>query len=70
MPPRATCGETSRRFAERFKSVAFIAGNPAGVARQVADIWNLGIDGVIVNMPDIHEAESVAIAGEALSNSL
>jgi alkanesulfonate monooxygenase SsuD/methylene tetrahydromethanopterin reductase-like flavin-dependent oxidoreductase (luciferase family) len=46
-----------------------IAGSPDAVARQVANFRDVGIDGLIVNMPDVQEAESVALAAKVVSKS-
>jgi F420-dependent oxidoreductase-like protein len=47
-----------------------IAGDADGVAEQVAAHLDAGLDGLVVNMPDVHDLEAVAIAGEALSQAI
>jgi len=42
-------------------------GGPDEVAQQVVKFMDLGIDGVILNLPDIHAADNIALAGTALS---
>ncbi len=49
---------------------AVICGSPDSVTRQVAQFLDVGIDGLIVNMPDFQETEFVALAGKVLSRSL
>jgi F420-dependent oxidoreductase-like protein len=44
-----------------------IAGDADGVAEQVAAHLDAGLDGLVVNMPDVHDLETVALAGEVLS---
>jgi F420-dependent oxidoreductase-like protein len=43
-----------------------LAGGPGAVAEQAQAYLDAGLDGLIVNMPDAHNLESVALAGEAL----
>jgi alkanesulfonate monooxygenase SsuD/methylene tetrahydromethanopterin reductase-like flavin-dependent oxidoreductase (luciferase family) len=42
----------------------------AGVAEQVAAHLDAGLDGLVVNMPDVHDLEAVALAGELLSRAI
>jgi F420-dependent oxidoreductase-like protein len=51
---------------ERARAQAFV-GAPDSVAEQVQAYLDAGLDGVTVTMPDVHELESVALAGETLS---
>ena len=48
--------------AERVAAMV-LAGDPDGVGEQVAAFLDAGLDGLIVNMPDVHDLESVALAG-------
>jgi F420-dependent oxidoreductase-like protein len=43
-----------------------IAGDPDGVGEQVAEFLDAGLDGLIVNMPEVAELEAVTLAGEVL----
>jgi F420-dependent oxidoreductase-like protein len=43
-----------------------IAGDPDGVAEQVAALLEAGIEGVTISLPDVHDAEKVALAGQAI----
>jgi hypothetical protein len=40
------------------------------VAEQVAAHLDAGLDGLVVNMPDVHDLEAVALAGEVLSRAI
>jgi alkanesulfonate monooxygenase SsuD/methylene tetrahydromethanopterin reductase-like flavin-dependent oxidoreductase (luciferase family) len=62
-------GELRMRKLDDFIASTVIAGDSDEVSRQVADVLDLGIDGLIVDMPDCHDTELVALAGEALSRS-
>jgi alkanesulfonate monooxygenase SsuD/methylene tetrahydromethanopterin reductase-like flavin-dependent oxidoreductase (luciferase family) len=54
---------------ERLAAVV-IAGDPDGVAEQVAAHLDAGLDGLVVNMPDVHDLETVALAGEVLAKAI
>ena len=41
-------------------------GDPGEVAEQVQALLDAGLDGVTITMPDVHDLESVALAGETL----
>jgi alkanesulfonate monooxygenase SsuD/methylene tetrahydromethanopterin reductase-like flavin-dependent oxidoreductase (luciferase family) len=43
-----------------------LAGDPDGIAEQVAAYREAGLDGLIVNMPHVHDLEQVALAGRTL----
>ena len=47
-----------------------IAGDPDGVAEQVAAHLDAGLDGLVVNLPDVHDLDTVALAGEVLSRAV
>lgn len=48
----------------------FLAGGPAAVAEQAQAYLDAGLDGLIVNLPDAHNLDLVALAGAALSEVL
>jgi F420-dependent oxidoreductase-like protein len=50
---------------ERLKAV-ILAGDPDSVGEQIAAYREAGLDGLIVNMPDVHDLEAVALAGRVL----
>ena len=44
----------------------FHVGGPDEVAEQVQTLLDAGLDGLIFNLPDAHDLESVALAGSVL----
>jgi F420-dependent oxidoreductase-like protein len=44
-----------------------VAGDPESVVDQVAAHFEAGLDGIVFNMPDAHELESVDLAGHTLT---
>lgn len=48
----------------------YLCGSPATVAEQVQAYLEAGVDGMIVNLPDAYDLETVALAGEALRPAL
>jgi F420-dependent oxidoreductase-like protein len=51
---------------ERYRRLA-IEGNADDVRARISGLLDAGLDGVIVNMPDAHDLDAVALAGDALS---
>ncbi|HQZ36095.1 MAG TPA: LLM class F420-dependent oxidoreductase [Ilumatobacteraceae bacterium] len=49
-------------------AATFIVGDPDEVGSKVQGLLDAGLDGVVVNMPDAHDLEAVALAGSVLSN--
>jgi F420-dependent oxidoreductase-like protein len=47
-----------------------IAGDPDSVGEQVAAHLDAGLDGLVVNMPDAHDLDAVALAGEVLARAI
>ena len=45
----------------------FIVGDPDEVGAKVQELLDAGLDGLVVNIPDAHHLESVALAGSVLS---
>ncbi len=45
----------------------FIVGDADEVGAKVQELLDAGLDGIVVNMPDAHNLESVALAGSTLS---
>lgn len=60
----------ARGMPEDRLAAVVIAGDPDGVAEQVAAHLDAGLDGLIVNLPDAHDLESVALAGQVLSRAI
>src|SRR3954452_8653531 len=50
---------------ERARAQAFV-GDPDEVAEQVQVYLDAGLDGITLSMPDVHDTEMVALAGETL----
>jgi F420-dependent oxidoreductase-like protein len=50
---------------ERRRSMAF-AGDPDGIAEQAQALVDAGIDGLTISLPDVHDLEKVALAGQAI----
>jgi F420-dependent oxidoreductase-like protein len=46
---------------------SWVVGDPDGVAEQARAYLDAGLDGLLFNMPDAYDLESVALAGKALS---
>jgi alkanesulfonate monooxygenase SsuD/methylene tetrahydromethanopterin reductase-like flavin-dependent oxidoreductase (luciferase family) len=44
----------------------FHVGGPDEIAAQVDALLDAGLDGLIFNLPDAHDLESVALAGSVL----
>jgi F420-dependent oxidoreductase-like protein len=51
---------------ERRRSMAF-AGDPDGIGEQAQELIDAGIEGITISLPDVHDLEKVAMAGEAIS---
>jgi len=65
LAPRRALGISEERLAG-----FVIAGDPDAVGEQVAAHLDAGLDGLVVNMPDVHDLEMVALAGETLSRAI
>jgi len=46
----------------------FIVGDRDEVGAKVTELLDAGLDGIVVNMPDAHDLEAVALAGNILSS--
>jgi len=55
------------RFGERFNIIA-MAGDPDQVRAHARELREAGLDGLIVNLPDAYDLETVALAGRTLSD--
>jgi F420-dependent oxidoreductase-like protein len=53
------------RFGERFEVIG-MAGGPDEVRAQARELRDAGLDGLIVNLPDAYDLETVALAGDTL----
>jgi F420-dependent oxidoreductase-like protein len=50
---------------ERRRTMAF-AGDPDSVAEQAQALVDAGIEGLTISLPDVHDLEKVALAGQAI----
>jgi F420-dependent oxidoreductase-like protein len=50
---------------ERRRSMAF-AGEPDSIAEQAQALVDAGIEGITISLPDVHDLEKVALAGQAI----
>jgi F420-dependent oxidoreductase-like protein len=64
------CAEVGRDPAEITKTTLLTARDPAAAAGQLAEYLKAGIDGVVVNMPDVADLARVAETGETLRNAM
>jgi F420-dependent oxidoreductase-like protein len=60
------CADVGRDPAEITKTILFTVGDPSAAAQQVAAFTAVGVDGVVVNMPNVADLTAVAKVGEAL----
>jgi F420-dependent oxidoreductase-like protein len=51
---------------ERYRRLA-IEGTPDDVRARIKELYDAGLDGVIVNMPEAYDLDTVALTGDALS---
>ena len=56
-----------RRIPEERFAGTVLAGDRDEVGEQIAAFLDAGLDGIIVNMPDVHDLEAVALAGEVMT---
>jgi len=51
----------------RYRRIA-LEGSPDDARARIKELYDAGLDGVIVNMPDAYDLDAVALAGETLSD--
>jgi F420-dependent oxidoreductase-like protein len=51
---------------ERRRAMAFVGG-PERVAEQIQELLDVGIEGVTISIPDVHDLDVVRLAGETIS---
>jgi F420-dependent oxidoreductase-like protein len=49
---------------------SYIVGDPDGVAQQAKAYFEAGLDGLLFNMPDAYDLETVALAGKTLTSAV
>jgi alkanesulfonate monooxygenase SsuD/methylene tetrahydromethanopterin reductase-like flavin-dependent oxidoreductase (luciferase family) len=64
------CADVGRDPAEITKTILMTVREAGAAAEQVAAFRAVGVDGVVVNMPNVADLTAVAKAGEALSSAL
>ncbi|MEW6476644.1 MAG: LLM class F420-dependent oxidoreductase [Actinomycetota bacterium] len=64
------CADVGRDPAEITKTVLLTVRDPAAGAQQVAAYTAVGVDGVVVNMPNVADLTAVAKVGEAMREAL
>jgi len=64
------CADVGRDPGEITKTTLMTVRDPAAAADQLADYLKVGVDGVVVNMPDVANLDRVALAGETLRKQL
>ena len=63
------CADVGRDPAEITKTILLTVKDPSG-AEQVAGFKAVGVDGIVVNMPNVADLTAVAKVGEAMAGSL
>ena len=64
------CADVGRDPAEITKTVLLTVGDPMKAADKIPAYLAVGVDGVVVNMPDVQNLDKVATAGETLRKVL
>ncbi|HEV3364646.1 MAG TPA: LLM class F420-dependent oxidoreductase [Acidimicrobiia bacterium] len=64
------CADVGRDPAEITKTILYTVRDPLAAADKVAGFTAIGVDGVVVNMPDVQDLDKVAATGEALRKVL
>ena len=64
------CADVGRDPAEITKTVLLTVGDPVKAAEMIAAYTAIGVDGVVVNMPDVADLDKVATTGETLRKVL
>jgi F420-dependent oxidoreductase-like protein len=64
------CAEVGRDPAEITKTILYTVRDPMEAADKIAAYTAIGVDGVVVNMPDVQNLDKVAATGETLRKVL
>ncbi len=64
------CADVGRDPAEITRTILSTVHDPLTAADKIAAYLAIGVDGVVVNMPDVHDLDKVAATGEALRKVL
>ena len=60
------CADVGRDPAEITKTVLFTVRDPKGAAETIRRFRDVGVDGVVVNMPEVANLDAVAVAGDTI----
>ena len=60
----ATIDEPARRHAGAGARACSSSATPTRSAEKVQELLDAGLDGIVFNMPDAHDLDAVALAGE------
>jgi len=64
------CADVGRDPAEITKTILYTVRDPMQAAEKIAAYTAIGVDGVVINMPDVADLDKVATAGETLRKVL
>ncbi len=64
------CADVGRDPAEITKTILYTVQDPMQAAEKIAAYTAIGVDGVVVNMPDVADLDKVATTGETLRKVL
>ena len=64
------CADVGRDPAEITKTILLTVTDPGAAAQKVPGFKAVGVDGIVVNMPNVADLTAVAKAGEALREAL
>jgi F420-dependent oxidoreductase-like protein len=64
------CADVGRDPAEITKTILYTVRDPLEAAEKIAAYLAVGVDGVVVNMPDVQDLDKVAASGEAVRKVL
>ena len=64
------CADVGRDPAEITKTILYTVRDPQAAAEKIAAYAAVGVDGVVINLPDVQNLDSVAAAGNALRKVL
>jgi len=64
------CADVGRDPAEITKTTVMTVRDPVAAANQLAEYVKVGVDGVVVNLPDVADLDKVAQTGETLRKAV
>ena len=64
------CADVGRDPAEITKTILYTVRDPMQAAEKIAAYTAIGVDGVVINMPDVADLDKVATTGETLRKVL